>query len=227
MCKTIKIITESLAFLPSPSRSFSRFARIGIRTIAPGRLSGNIRRRWTRSCSPIPNFRVRRLLRALRDSLSHASPQRRPAELALSVRLPAAPSPAVFQPAEHRVLSNGRREDAKKKRLNARRQCKPASADRAAAAGSRSAADRRRSEPASGPLPLTVELRLEGVVLDESSLASSPMLPYVRMVVSLIEGVELTCREVLRLLRQAMRQRSIGARRRIDYILGFLHQHPP
>jgi hypothetical protein len=76
-------------------------------------------------------------------------------------------------------------------------------------------------------LPLTVELRLEGVVLDESGLASSPMLPYVRMVVGLIEGIELTCREVLCLLRRSMRQRSFGARRKIDYILGFLHQHPP
>src|SRR5208337_4664385 len=76
-------------------------------------------------------------------------------------------------------------------------------------------------------LPVTVELRLDGVVLDESSLASSPMLPYVRMLVGLIEGVEFTCGEVLCLLRQSMRQRRLGARRRIDYILAFLHQHPP
>ena len=75
--------------------------------------------------------------------------------------------------------------------------------------------------------PLTIELRLDGVVLDESSLVSSPMLPYVRMVLSLIEGVELTCGEVVCLLRQSLRQRRFGARRRIDYILGFLHQHPP
>jgi len=81
--------------------------------------------------------------------------------------------------------------------------------------------------PASEPLSATAELRLEGVMLDESSLAKSPILPYVRMVVSLIEGVEFTCREVVHLLRQAMRQHSIGARRRIDYLLGFLHQHPP
>ena len=72
-----------------------------------------------------------------------------------------------------------------------------------------------------------IELRLEGVVLDESSLATSPMLPYVRMIVNLIEGIELSCSEVLDLLRQAMRQHSIGARRRIDYVLSFLHQHPP
>jgi hypothetical protein len=83
------------------------------------------------------------------------------------------------------------------------------------------------SEPCSVESPLTIELRLDGVVLDESSLVSSPMLPYVRMVLSLIEGVELTCGEVVCLLRQSLRQRRFGARRRIDYILGFLHQHPP
>jgi hypothetical protein len=84
-------------------------------------------------------------------------------------------------------------------------------------------ADERRTVA----LPVTVELRLQGAVLDESDLATSPMLPYVRMVMGLIEGVELTCREVVGLLRQAMRQHSIGSRRRIDYLLGFLHQHPP
>jgi len=76
-------------------------------------------------------------------------------------------------------------------------------------------------------LPATAKLRLEGMVLDETSVANSPMLPYVRMVVSLIEGVEFTCREVVHLLWQSLRQHSIGARRRIDYLLGFLHQHPP
>jgi hypothetical protein len=83
------------------------------------------------------------------------------------------------------------------------------------------------ASPTGRPSPLTVELQLDGVVLDELSLATSPMLPYVRMVVSLLEGVELSCREVLDLLRQSMRQRSFGARRKIDYLLGFLHQHPP
>lgn len=90
--------------------------------------------------------------------------------------------------------------------------------------------------PQADPLPpavqqpleaAAVELRLEGVVLDESSLASSPMVPHVRMVIGLIEGVHLSCREVVGLLRQTMRQRSFGDRSRIDYVLGFLHQHPP
>ncbi len=118
--------------------------------------------------------------------------------------------------------ADGRR---KRKRLNARRNpsatlvdCQQHDPGRQASPANESGADE---------LPVTVELRLEGVVLDESGLASSPMLPYVRMVVGLIEGIDLTCREVLRLLRRSMRQRSFGARRKIDYILGFLHQHPP
>ena len=106
----------------------------------------------------------------------------------------------------------------KKKRLNARRQ-----------------QERPITQPVPDPQasPNTsdyappVELRLEGVVLNESSLVDSPMLPYLRMVVSLIEGVELTCREVLNLLREAMRQHSIGACSKIDYLLGFWQRHPP
>ena len=108
-----------------------------------------------------------------------------------------------------------------KKRLNARRQCKQAPPSDLEPPAS-PAPQRVTAE-----LPATVKLRLEGVVLEESNLARSPMLPYVRMLVSLIEGVELTREEVLSLLRRSMRQRSIVRRRRIDYVLGFLHQHPP
>jgi hypothetical protein len=112
----------------------------------------------------------------------------------------------------------------KKKRLNARRSC-------------RSRPEQKRTdtiEQATSPnqqlpdeLSATVELRLDGVVLDESSLLKSRMLPYVRMVVSLIEGVELGGKEIVRLLRQAMRQHSIAYRRRSEYVVRFLHQHPP
>jgi len=64
-------------------------------------------------------------------------------------------------------------------------------------------------------------------VLDESSVAHSPMLPYVRMVVSLIAGVAFTCREVLHWLRRALRQHRIGGHRGRDYLPGFRHQRPP
>jgi hypothetical protein len=71
------------------------------------------------------------------------------------------------------------------------------------------------------------ELCLAGVVLRESTLANSLMLPYVRMVVRLIEGIELSLDELVQLLRQALRQHSMALRSRKDYVLGFLQQHPP
>lgn len=76
-------------------------------------------------------------------------------------------------------------------------------------------------------LAATVELRLGAVVLNEASLLKSRMLPYVRMVVSLIEGIEFSYQELVRLLRQAMRQHSIARRTRSEYVLRFLHEHPP
>ena len=88
------------------------------------------------------------------------------------------------------------------------------------------------SHPQAPPAPISAtdaaaELRLDGVVLDESSLTNSPALPYVRMMVSLIEGVRVGVKELLALLRQALRQHSIASRRRTDYVLRFLWQHPP
>jgi len=78
-----------------------------------------------------------------------------------------------------------------------------------------------------GETPPQGELHLEGVVLDESSVVNSPLLPYVRMVVSLIEGVRVSLKQLRGWLRQALRQHSIARRRRFDYVLAFLNQHPP
>jgi hypothetical protein len=114
----------------------------------------------------------------------------------------------------------------KKKRLNARRgsasrsaNCQPQEEPDLQAGSSH---DQRSDE-----LPVKLELRVEEIVLDESSLTRSPMLPYVRMVLRLVEGIELTCQQVARLLRRKLRQRCIALQRRTDYVLWFLHQHPP
>jgi hypothetical protein len=138
----------------------------------------------------------------------------------------------------------------KKKRLNARRQSRqvppaapPQPGDDPQATSPHPQAGLRQTEhcrpglrlgaraaPAlevNEPFPAGAELQREGVVLDEASVAGSPMLPHVRMVVSLIEGVEFTCREVVELLRRTLRQHSIGAGRRVDYLLDFLHRYPP
>ena len=73
----------------------------------------------------------------------------------------------------------------------------------------------------------TTGLQLEGWLLDESSVDHSPVLPYVRMLVSLIEGVAISLIQVGDWLRQALRQHSFAQRRRRDYVLAFLHRHPP
>lgn len=125
---------------------------------------------------------------------------------------------------------------AKKKRLNGRRygnqvprtvQPQPDLDPRGMPPDPRPASGYPGAPLASDASPVTVEPRLEGVVLDESSLTGSPMLSYVRMVVSLIEGVEFTCREVVHRLRRALRQHSIGAGGEGVYLQGFLHRHPP
>jgi len=116
-----------------------------------------------------------------------------------------------------------------KKRRNARRSCRQAPATvplpnleaPPPVLTEQPPADESRGDEA------PAQLRLETVVLDEAALARSPLLPYIRMLVRLLDGVKLTCGEVLAVLRESLRQRSIGVRRRIDYILGFLHQHPP
>jgi hypothetical protein len=76
-------------------------------------------------------------------------------------------------------------------------------------------------------LPEQVELHREGVVLEAWRLESSRMLPYVRMVVRLIEGFWLPGQELVRWLRETLRQHSIATGERTVYVLRFQHQHPP
>lgn len=85
------------------------------------------------------------------------------------------------------------------------------------------------SESPSEPkgLPLAAELDLAGVVLEEATLTKSRLLPYVRLVVNLIEGLQLSMQEVLQQLRGNLRQHRIGCRKRADYVGDDVLQHPP
>jgi hypothetical protein len=129
--------------------------------------------------------------------------------------------------AEHYATPHGRR---KKKRLNARRsqggltstptQVEPPSP---ASAESHEKSEDRPPEPS----PLVSVLTLDGVVLDEATVSSSPTLPHLRLIVELIEGVRLDHQQLVAWLTRALRQHSIARRRRSDYVLAFLNQHPP
>jgi len=73
--------------------------------------------------------------------------------------------------------------------------------------------------------PLT--LNLNGFVLDEPTLVNSRILPYVRMVASLLEGRTIRREELIAALRKSMRQRSIDRLPHREYVLRYLNQHPP
>lgn len=115
----------------------------------------------------------------------------------------------------------------KKRRLNARRMA----ADGPPPGPEPPAVPPEHPRPAAAPEPTApldeAQLRLEGVLLDEPSLLASPTLPYLRMAVSLVEGVPFSLAELISLLRRALRQHSIARRRRTDYVLQVLHQRPP
>ena len=72
-----------------------------------------------------------------------------------------------------------------------------------------------------------VTLSLDGLVLDESTLVNSPVLPYVRMVASLLEGRTIRREQLIAALCSSLRQRSIGRLSHREYVLRYLNGHPP
>lgn len=72
-----------------------------------------------------------------------------------------------------------------------------------------------------------MNLLLDGFALDETMLVKSPLLPYLAMIVSVIERRSIGCEELLQVLLRSMRQRSFDRLRRREYVLRFLKQHPP
>lgn len=74
---------------------------------------------------------------------------------------------------------------------------------------------------------MDVKLTLDGFMLDEATLARSPLLPYLAMVASLIERRTICCEQLLQVLLRSMRQRSFDRLPRREYALRLLQQHPP
>ncbi len=70
-------------------------------------------------------------------------------------------------------------------------------------------------------------LNPEGFVLDESTLVNSRILPYVRMLVNVLEGRTISHEELIATLRQRISQRGTGRLSRRAHVLPFLIQHPP
>jgi hypothetical protein len=78
-----------------------------------------------------------------------------------------------------------------------------------------------------GPAYQEATLVLSGFTLREATVANSPLLPYLAMVATVLEGRAIGRQELLGALQRSMRQRSIDRLPRREYVLGFLEQHPP
>jgi len=72
-----------------------------------------------------------------------------------------------------------------------------------------------------------VKFTLDGFTLDEATVVNSPMLPYLAMLASIIEGRAISPEQLLQVLRQSMRQRSFDRLPRREYALCVVNQHPP
>ena len=70
-------------------------------------------------------------------------------------------------------------------------------------------------------------LHLDGFTLDDATLVNSPLLPYLTMVATVLEGRVISRQELLQALLRSMRQRSFDRLPRREYALHFLNQHPP
>ena len=73
----------------------------------------------------------------------------------------------------------------------------------------------------------TWSLELAGVTLTHETLANSPVLSYLCQMVCLIEKQSIPRGELLKTLCQNLRQRSLTARARREYVLSYLKEHPP
>ena len=73
----------------------------------------------------------------------------------------------------------------------------------------------------------TWSLELEGVLLTQQSLARSSVLSYLCELIRVLERRTITREELLNTLGESLRQRSLGARRRREYVLSYLNEHPP
>lgn len=82
---------------------------------------------------------------------------------------------------------------------------------------------RRPAKPAADEEPLEEAARAE---LDRVQFDTA-VVGYLRVVVSLIEDRRVSRDEILSMLRQAMRQRSLARERRIDYVVRALKEKPP
>jgi hypothetical protein len=80
---------------------------------------------------------------------------------------------------------------------------------------------KRRNHPGRADPPRRVTIGGEGEERQQLQLQANPVLGYIGMVVSLIEGRRVSQEEIVEMLARAVRQHSISRRRRMEYLLSY------
>ena len=83
---------------------------------------------------------------------------------------------------------------------------------------------KRRQHPGRPEPPRRVTIGRSAGEQPQRQLPASPMLGYIGMVVSLIEGRRVSQAEIVEMLARAVRQHSIFRRRRMEYLLNYWNQ---
>ena len=81
--------------------------------------------------------------------------------------------------------------------------------------------NKRRNHPGRADPPRRVTIGGEGEERQQLQLQANPVLGYIGMVVSLIEGRRVSQEEIVEMLARAVRQHSISRRRRMEYLLSY------
>ena len=81
--------------------------------------------------------------------------------------------------------------------------------------------NKRRNHPGRADPPRRVTIGGEGEERQQLQLQANPVLGYIGMVVSLIEGRRVSQEEIVEMLARVVRQHSISRRRRMEYLLSY------
>ena len=80
---------------------------------------------------------------------------------------------------------------------------------------------KRRQDPGRADPPRRVTIGPDEGERQQPPIQANPVLGYIRMVVSLIEGRRVSQDEIVEMLTRAVRQHSISRRRRMEYVVSY------
>jgi len=121
-------------------------------------------------------------------------------------------------------------QNARRKKETARRQgqsCTPAANEPTESRPPDSCRPRQTPPATPAELPTDVQLVLDAVALTPRIIVASPVLPYLTIIIGVIERRSISRSDLVAHLLELLRQHSMAPCLRKDYVLGFQQRHPP